>query len=624
MNAAELVSRVRDLGINLWVEGDDLRYSAPKGALTQDLRAELVAHKAEILAFLRETQAVAPPSQTDEAEPEPREPHVVPRTPTEETLAKIWAEVLGVEQVGIHDNFFELGGDSLLGLQVITSANQAGLRFVPRQLLEHQTIAELAAVEGTAPVVQAEQGLVTGPVVLTNNQQWFFDMEFQFLHYWNVSRLLEVPETMDPALVEQVVRHLLVHHDALRTYLIQKGSSRRAFIAPPKEEVPFILIDISGLPAVEHGTAIEQAVAELQQEGFNLSEEPLLRVALFDLGTGRPKRLLVVVHHIVADAGSMAILLEDFQTAYQQLSRGEPIQLPPKTTSVKQWAEQLHAHAQSVELRQEMDYWLNLPWVYSPLPLDYPEAKIEDNIGEHRGEVRMVLSAEETSVLLREVPKVYKTQILDALLMALVEAVTQWTGGRWLPVIVLDSGRGALFGTDDMDLSRTVGLFATNGFMILEREEAINPEDVLKSIKEQVRRIPNQGLGFELLLRCSEDTEIVEKLGAMRKNDVRFNYLGQFDTPQNEPDILFRPAQESQGEPISLQNKCDELLYCQLYVWGDRLCMKWYYGTKFFKHATVERVAQDFVEALRALITHIAGHRESINYDHRREILRLM
>ena len=110
---------------------------------------------------------------------------VAPHTPAQSTLAGIWAEVLGLKQVGIHDNFFELGGDSIRSMQIVARANRAGLRLTLKQLFQHQTIAELVAVAGTTPAVQAEQGLVTGPVPLTPIQHWFFEQELPDLHHWN-------------------------------------------------------------------------------------------------------------------------------------------------------------------------------------------------------------------------------------------------------------------------------------------------------------------------------------------------------------------------------------------------------------------------------------------------------
>lgn len=481
MTTAEFLSHVRDLGINLWLDGDDLHYSAPKGALTQDLRAELVERKAEILVFLRKTQAVALPSQADEAKPELTKTFVAPRTPTEETLAEIWAQVLGVEQVGIHDNFFELGGDSLLGMQVINSANQAGLRFVPRQLLEHQTIAELAAVEGTV-VVQAEQGVITGPVPLLPIQHIVLrDHSADPDHSDSIIHLLEAQQTLDPVLVEKVVRQLLVHHDALRLRFVRKGSGWHQFIAAPDEEVPFSCIDLSVLPEKHQSPAIEAASVELQA-CMDLSRSPL-QIALFDLGADRPSRLLIIVHHLVTDGYSQQILLHDLETAYRRLSRGEETQLPTKTTSYKHWADRLRGYATSSNIRQELVYWC---WLaescrqISCLPVDYPEGVNTQASLRH---LRLSLSVEETSVLLREIPK-YDARIIDALLTALGETFARWSGERLLSVMFVSHGREALFA--DVDLSRTIGYFATHHPLFLDLRQASNLADVLRLVREQI------------------------------------------------------------------------------------------------------------------------------------------
>src|SRR6185312_12984006 len=90
--------------------------------------------------------------------------YVEPRTPVEQTLTAIWSELLRVERVGVEDNFFELGGDSILAIQIISRANEAGLHLTPKLLFQNQTIAELAARVATAPLVVSEQNLVAGPV----------------------------------------------------------------------------------------------------------------------------------------------------------------------------------------------------------------------------------------------------------------------------------------------------------------------------------------------------------------------------------------------------------------------------------------------------------------------------
>jgi amino acid adenylation domain-containing protein len=141
---------------------------------------------------------------------------VSPSTSTQEILAKIWAEVLGVEQVSIYDNFFELGGDSILSIQVVTRANEAGLVLTPKQLFQHQTIADLSTVIATNTSVKAEQGVVTGTVPLTPIQHWFFEQNLPNPSHYNQSVMLEVSPDFNPKLLEQVIQQLLIHHDALR------------------------------------------------------------------------------------------------------------------------------------------------------------------------------------------------------------------------------------------------------------------------------------------------------------------------------------------------------------------------------------------------------------------------
>jgi len=129
----------------------------------------------------------------DQSRPDLEAEYVAPRTPEEEILASIWAQLLDVDQVGVHDSFFELGGDSILSIQVIARVNQAGLRLTPRQIFQHPTVAELAAVAGTGPTIQAEQGIMEGPLPLTPIQRWFFERRLPEPHHWNQTVLLEVP-----------------------------------------------------------------------------------------------------------------------------------------------------------------------------------------------------------------------------------------------------------------------------------------------------------------------------------------------------------------------------------------------------------------------------------------------
>jgi non-ribosomal peptide synthase protein (TIGR01720 family) len=583
--------------------------------LTRDLHAVVTQLNALTSANLLEQIQTVWAGRQAYPRPNLRTPYVPPRNETEEQIARIWSETLSVDSVGIHDDFFELGGDSLIALQVVTRARQAGLRFTSQQLLQRRTIAELAVVEGTV-LVQSEQGLVTGPMPFTMGQYNFFvnyardgwNMTISDRFRWNMAELFEIYQDLDQTLVERAVQQLLVHHDALRSRFVREESSWRAFIAAPDEMAPSTRVDLSGLPEAAHKAAIEQAAEELQ-DSLNLIEGPLLRVAFFDLGDRRPGRLLIILHHLVSDPPSMAILLKDFLTAYAQLSQGEPVRLPAKTTSLKRLAEQISAYcAQSADLRQELDYWHAIPWAQiSPLPMDYPASRSDNTIASTRT-ISVALGVEETGVLLRDIPKVYDARVRDVLLIALTQTIARWTKGRWIAVKAANSIRNMVFsGADEMDLSRTVGNLIIHSILVLEWEGADNPGDALKSIKEQLRHIPNWGRGYVMLQRLG--IEAGNTLLPRRDPDLAFNYLGQAGQLDDGP-ALFRRAQEFPGQAEDPRNEFCCLLEGVASIAEDRLVVSWKYSENLYRSATIEKLAEDFLEALRALIAHCQSQPE--------------
>ncbi len=507
-----------------------------------------------------------------------------PRNDVEETLVQIWRQVLQVENIGVNDNFFELGGDSILSLQVIAKANQAGLQLTPKQIFEDQTIAGLAIVASTKAVLPAEQGLVTGSLPLTPIQHWFFAQQLPDPHHWNQAVMLEVPQKCDRTFWEQIVQKLLEHHDILRSHFTQTECSCN----PPTSATPFTVVDLSALPLSQQQQAIETTAATLQTS-LNLSGQ-LVRVVLFQLGMQQPSRLLAIAHHLVIDGVSWRILLEDLQTAYQQLSNGQTIQLPAKTTSFKQWAEQLQKYAQSSDVELERDYWLSQASL-QPLPVDFPNG---ENIEATAATVSVTLSPQETQVLLQEVPAAYQTQINDILLTALVQAFSQWTGVNSLFIDLEGHGREDII--PNIDLSRTIGWFTTIFPVHLHLEANSAPETALKTIKEQLRSIPHRGINYGVLRYLRQD----EGLQAMPQAEVKFNYLGQFDQVLS----IFQSASESSGVTQSPRGKRNCLLEINGLIERNQLRLNWTYSQAIHQQATITKLAEDFIRALRSLIAH--------------------
>ncbi|MEH2027052.1 amino acid adenylation domain-containing protein [Nostoc sp.] len=528
------------------------------------------------------------------------------RTPIEEKLAQIWAQVLRIEQIGIQDNFFELGGDSILSIQIITRAKLAGIELTVKQLFANQTIAQLATVAGTTKTLQIEQGLVTGTLPLTPIQHWFFEQKLSEKHYFNQSFLLTVPSDLNLEILEQVWQQLLKNHDALRLRFTQTDTTWQQTHAAPTDNITISRFDLSTVPETEIETAIETTANELQAS-LNLSEN-LVQVAFFWLGIDKKARLLIVIHHLVVDGVSWRILLEDLQTAYQQLSQGKAIQLPAKTTSFKDWAQKITAYAQSEILKTELAYWLSVSYsaVHS-IPVDYSQGV---NTTASAKTISVSLNEAETQALLQDVPKAYKTQINDVLLTALSLVLSRWTNSQSVLFNLEGHGREEII--DGVDLSRTIGWFTTIFPVVVELGIKNDLGTALKSVKEQLRAIPNKGIGYGLLRYLNLDAEISAQLEKIPQAEISFNYLGQFAQVVNTSSLM-QIANEPSGNSQSLQGQRHYLLDINAIITNEQLQIDWTYSSNIHQHKTIENIAQEFVETLQELLAHCLSP-ENVGY----------
>jgi len=534
-----------------------------------------------------------------------------PKTVNEAALAKIWQDVLGLRQVNIYDNFFALGGDSILAIQIITRANKKGLKLTPKQIFAHQTIAELAAVAVTRTASSAEQGVVTGSVPLTPIQHWFFEQPSPEPHHFNQAVMLEVPADIKPELLQQAVQQLYLHHDALRLRFVRQDGGWQQSHGDGSVTVPFQVVDLSNSSDIERQLCDE---ANAEQRAIDLSQGLLMRVTLFVSSkhlSVSPIRLLIVIHHLAVDGVSWRILLEDLSLAYQQLERGKAIELPAKTTSFKDWAVLCREYARESQLHSELDYWLRP--VQSPiveLPADYPVGQaspptaqagtpaVSANLVADRATISRTLTEARTRALLQDVPSAYKTQINDVLLTALVQSFEQWTGSTILLVNLEGHGREDLFA--GVDLSRTVGWFTSIFPVLLDIKEIEHPGEVLKSIKEQLRQIPQRGIGYGLLRYLSPDAG--DRLRSLPAPQVSFNYLGQFD--QMELAAGWKYTSDDTGDLHSFQGQRSHLLNVNGLVAAGQLQLEWHYSQKIHRGRTIENLANAYMSALDRLIDH--------------------
>jgi non-ribosomal peptide synthase protein (TIGR01720 family) len=524
---------------------------------------------------------------------------IAPRTPAEEILAGVWATVLGLERVGVNENFFELGGDSILSIQVVARARQAGLRVTPRQMFQLQTVAELAAVVcevGTSPADRSDAG--PGPFPLTPIQHWFLDQGSPEPHHYNLAILLKVRAGLGQDRLAAAVRSVFAHHDALRTRFVHVRSTWQQRVADLGESCPLEPVDLSSLPDRDGDAAVEAAATAIQT-GLNLTVGPVARVAYFNFGPDRHGRLLWVVHHLVIDGVSWRILLEDFQTACRQLTQGQKIDLPPRTASFTLWAKYLAEFAGGPDLRAELPYWLDgLKRPVCPLPVDRPGGSACNASAQNASSE---LTADETHRLLTEVPTAYRAGINDVLLTALARAVANWTRSRTVLVDLEGHGREELFG--DVDVSRTVGWFTSVFPVMLDLGPDPRPSAQVRAVREQLNRVPRRGLGYGLLRYVCREETVRQGMSDLPSAEVGFNYLGQFERVWAEGSAI-KPAEEAVGPTQSPRMRLAYRFEVNAWVTGGRFHAEWTYSGDLYCRGTVERLADDFAASLRVLVEH--------------------
>ncbi|MFF4969741.1 amino acid adenylation domain-containing protein, partial [Streptomyces sp. NPDC001037] len=536
-----------------------------------------------------DTKALPAP---DHHRPDLATTYTAPRTDTERTLAAIWSEILGIDTVGIHDNFFELGGDSIISIQMIARAKKFGVHLTPRLIFKNQTIAEIAEHAGTAAPVDAEQGRVVGEVPLTPIQHWFFEKDLPAFDHFNQAELL-VTDGLEPDVLRLALADLIEHHDALRLRCVDGTDGWRQYLDETVDTGILDVHDLSGV-AEESLATVSLDIAEETQQSLDLAKGPLLRAALLELGATRGQRLLIVVHHLAVDGVSWRILLEDLGSCYERRAAGRAPLLPAKTTSFRSWAQRLQGFAESAQARAEFAYWAE-PKPAGRVPRDRDG---RNDLGS-AASVVATLSTAETRALLRDVPRVFSTQINDALLTALAHALRDWTGDDETLIGLEGHGREDLF--PDVDLSRTVGWF-TSVFPVALRlaPGATDPVATLDSVREQLARIPNKGVGYGILRHLGAP-DMATVLRRQPTPEVNFNYLGQFTS--DLPGIgRYAGPDEPKGHSISPDGMRWNVLDVTAAVEGDTFGLYVNYSTALHDRRTVERLADGVLGHLRELI----------------------
>ncbi|KOV61056.1 dimodular nonribosomal peptide synthetase [Streptomyces sp. NRRL WC-3618] len=444
-----------------------------------------------------------------------------PRTGGEETLRGLFAEILGRDprDVGVDDGFFDLGGDSIASIHLVSRALAAGLRLTPRDVFEQRTVAGLAAVAAARPAPRrgpAREPAV-GELPLTPAMHRLRERGGPVASF-SQSALLVTPAGADEKRLAGALQAVLDHHDVLRMRVTTCGDWT-AYIPPAGNLDAAELLERVAVPDGDFGAVIEAPVCQLSPD-----DGRLMRAVWYDAGPDLSGRMLLTVHHLAVDGVSWGILRDDLAAAW----RDE--ELPPSGTPFRQWARLLERAAEA--RAGELDVWRQLLDDPDPSPGARCTDPAQDVVAAMRHLTR-TLPAAQTADLLSTVPAAFHARPDDVLLAALALAFARW---RHHPALLLDierHGREEL--AEGVDLSRTVGWFTTTvpARLDLTGLDLEDTAQVLRSVKEQLRAVPDHGIGHGLLRHLNPAT--APALAALPAPQIGFNYLGRTPATRTRP-----------------------------------------------------------------------------------------
>jgi non-ribosomal peptide synthase protein (TIGR01720 family) len=525
------------------------------------------------------------------------------RAPTdaiEEILAGIYAQVLGLDRVGVDDSFFELGGDSILSMQVVGRARAAGVVCRVRDIFVEQTVARLARVAG---LTDGEAGPVdegVGPVVATPIMCWLQGVEGP-VEQFNQTVLVQAPAKVSEADVVVVLQALLDRHAMLRLR-VDDGAWGWSLQVPEVGSV-----DARGcLRSVD---AVSDAALTEARSRLN----PAAGVMLSALWVASTGQLVLIIHHLAVDGVSWRILLEDLNVAWAQHRAGQPVALPATGTSFARWASLLAEHAQTSEVVPHANAWKQVAATPPALPAVQPAVDTYATAGHLSAQ----LDADITGMLLGEVPGAFHTGIHDILLIAFALACAEFAGTGSAPIGIDVEGHGRHEELDPtVDLSRTVGWFTTkypvsltmgglNWAQVTAGEAALG--ELIKNAKEQLRTLP-EPLTYGLLRYLNSDVD----LGGSDPT-VGFNYLGRLAGAADLPEDLWRLGQDGLSAnsssaaaiPMPLMHTVDLNAVTVDTDTGPHLRADWTWAPSALDHAQVSQLSRLWFEALTGICAHV-------------------
>ncbi|HTQ79200.1 MAG TPA: amino acid adenylation domain-containing protein, partial [Thermoanaerobaculia bacterium] len=526
-----------------------------------------------------------------------------PRTPVEEVLAGIWAEVIGIDRVGIHDGFFDLGGHSLLGTRVLARVREAwGVDLPLERFFELPTVAAFAAeVErarqsGRVQPLTREDGNGPFPLSFAQRRLWFLDRLAPASAVYNVPLAVDLDGPFDPLSFVAAFARIVDRHAMLRARFAERGGEPEQEIsAKARCEVP--RVDLTGLPSLPRravAAALAEAEARRPFDLVDLGDRPAWRALLLKQG-GSEHTFLLTLHHAVCDAWSIRILLHELGLFYEANRRGESLRLPESPVEYRDYCQWQRSRLDEPAFARERAAARARLAGLSPLspPADRPRPRLQSFLGAAR---RQSLPAALGEAVRRLGHRSGATLFMT--LAAAFETLLFRLSGQ------SDVVHGSpVAGRTRPELEGLVGLFVNTLVLRVRLSPGMSFADAVAQARTAaLAAYAGQDLPFELLV---EDLEPVRDLGSTPlfqtffalQNVAISSPFGGKRSPSSELALLPRAVDTGTA-------KFD----LSLFVWENRaagapgLDLEAEYATDLYDGATIDRLLGQWIALLEAAV----------------------
>lgn len=513
-----------------------------------------------------------------------------PESSVEKALVLVMEEILGIERISMEDDFFDMGGDSIKAIRLSSKLRERGYMLNVKDIMQIHRLSGIAKKIFTTEFLY-EQDEITGEVPLTPIQRWFFKSNFPVPDHYNQSILLESEERFFPETVQAVWHELVSHHDILRAYF--KDGRQTIREAKSYDSVRVSKSELVEDSRVSIGECIYRLGTEIQK-GMSIDKGPLVKCHIFKAKDR--DYLLICIHHLLIDGVSWRIVIEDFETLYQQIKCGKQVSLPKKTASYRDWSESLMEYAKCIEIKNEIGYWTD---IITNLKNNKVLNAMSDRPLSNKVEtIKVSLNKSDTADLLYQVNKTYHTEIQDILLTALGRAIYKIYKKQRFGIELEGHGREELH--KPVTIDRTVGWFTCTYPVILQ--VGMDIENDIINTKEMLRKIPNHGIGYSILQHLNPDCMLYDN------TEFIFNYLGEFKHKLTDESGI-KISQFQGGLEIDERNLSDRKISFNSMIFQNELTISVTFDTGVYEKSYIQPLAEGFLNELTATIRHCLDNR---------------